>query len=171
MWQQVHLLCPQADPAEMLMDFELAAINSFQHTWPAAMVNGCLFHLTQNLWRKVLGAGMQDEYSQDQELAIRVRQIQALASVPDLFAEAAAQLPTPEANDLTQYFERTYIGQTLPGGGYQQTLFPIGMWNHHLETAFGLPRQRMQWKHGIAASTQLSGVIIPTFGIYLCSEA
>ena len=42
MWQQVQLLCPQADPAEMLMDFELAAINSFQHTWPAAMVKVAL---------------------------------------------------------------------------------------------------------------------------------
>ena len=65
MWEQVQLLCPQADPAEMLMDFELAAINSF-------------FHLTQNLWRRVQAAGMQAEYSQDQELAIRIRLIPAL---------------------------------------------------------------------------------------------
>ena len=42
MWQQVQLLCPQADLAEMLMDFELAAINSFQHTWPAATVKVAL---------------------------------------------------------------------------------------------------------------------------------
>ena len=88
---------------------------------------------------------MQAEYSQDQELAIRIRQIPALAfadphEVPDLFAEVAAQLPTPEANDLIQYFERTYIGRTLPGGAYQQALFPIDMWNHHFDTAFGLPR-------------------------------
>ena len=69
MWQQVQLLCPQANPAE------LAAINSFRHTWPAAMVKGCFFHLTRNLWRKVQAAGMQAEYSQDQELAIRIRQI------------------------------------------------------------------------------------------------
>ena len=51
MWQQVQLLCPQADPAEMLVDFEMAAINSFQHTWPAASCygEGFFFHLTQNL--------------------------------------------------------------------------------------------------------------------------
>ena len=29
MWQNVQLLCPQADPSEMLLDFEKAAINSF----------------------------------------------------------------------------------------------------------------------------------------------
>ena len=38
MWQQVQLLCPEAAPAEMLMDFEKAAINSFKHTWPGSMV-------------------------------------------------------------------------------------------------------------------------------------
>ena len=145
MWQQVQLLCPQADPAEMLMDFELAAINSFQHMWPAAMVKGRFFNLTQNLWRKVQAAGMQAEYSQDEELAIRIRQIPALAfaaphEVPELFVEVEVQLPTPEANDLIQYFERTYIRRTLPGGAHQQALFPIDMWNHHFDTAFGLPR-------------------------------
>ena len=145
MWEQVKLLCPQAEPAEMLMDFELAAINSFQNTWPAAVVKGCFFHLTQNIWRKVQAVGMQAEYSQDQELAIRIRQIPALAfaaphEVPALFDEVAALLPTPQANGLIQYFERTYIGRTLPGGGYQQALFPTEMWNHHFDTAFGLPR-------------------------------
>ena len=138
MWQQVQLLCPQADPAEILMDFQLAVINSFQHTWPADMVKGCFFHLRQDLWCKVQVAGMQAVYSQHQELAIRIRQIPALAfaalhEVPDLFAEVAAQLPTPEA-------KRTYIGRTLPGGGYQQALFPIDMWNYYFHTGFGLPR-------------------------------
>ena len=52
----------------------------------------------------------------------------------------AAHLPTPEADDIIQYFERTYIGRTLPGGAYQQALFPISMWNYHFDTAFGLPR-------------------------------
>ena len=107
------------------MDFEMAAINSFQHTWPAAMVEGCFFHLTQNLGARCRQQGMQAEYSQDQELAIRIRQIPALAlaaphEVPDLLAEVAAQLPTPEANDLIQYFERTYIGRTLPGGAHHR---------------------------------------------------
>ena len=145
MWEQVQLLCPQADPAEMLMDFELAAINSFEHTWPGAVVKGCFFHLTQNLWRRVQAAGMQAEYSQDQELAIRIRLIPALAfaaphEVPDLFNEVAAQLPTPAADGLMEYFERTYVGRILPGGTYQQPLFPVEMWNHHFDTAFGLPR-------------------------------
>ena len=109
------------------------------------MVKGCFFHLTQNPWRKVGAAGMQAEHSQDEELAITIRQIPALAfatphEVPELFAEVAVQLRTPEGNDMIHYFERAYIGRRLPSGAHQQTLFPIDMWNHHFDTAFGLPR-------------------------------
>ena len=88
---------------------------------------------------------MQVEHSQDEELAIHIRMIPALAfaaphEVCGLFAEVAAQLPTPEADGLIQYFERTYIGRTLPGGAYQRALFPIGMWNHHFDTVYRFPR-------------------------------
>ena len=47
--------------------------------------------------------------------------------VPNLFAEVVSQLPTPQADQLIENFERTYIGRTLPGGAYQQPLFPIGI--------------------------------------------
>ena len=145
MWEQIQILCPQANPAEMLMDFEKAAINSFERRWPTSVVKGCFFHLTQNIWRKVQAGGMQIRYSQDGELAIRIRMIAALAfaaphEVASLFADVAGQLPTPETDDLIGYFERTYIGRTLPGGAYRPALFPINMWNHHFDTALGLPR-------------------------------
>ena len=145
MWHNVQMLCPQSDPSEMLLDFEKAAINSFEHTWPNCMVKGCFFHLSQNIWRKVQAVGMQGLYSQDQELAIWIRMIPPLAyaaphEVPDMFAEVAAQLPMPQADGLIQYFEKTYVGRTLPGGAYQHPLFPIGMWNHHFNTTVGQPR-------------------------------
>ena len=103
MWQQIQLLCPLANPAEILMDFEKAAINSFELTWPGSVVKGCFFHLTQNIWRKVQAVGLQAAYSEDEELAIRIRMISALAfaapfEVQALFEEVAAQLPTPEAD-------------------------------------------------------------------------
>ena len=60
--------------------------------------------------------------------------------VPNLFAEVASQLPTPETDPLIEYFERTYIGRMLSGGAFQQPLFPISIWNHQFETVFGLPR-------------------------------
>ena len=112
MWDQIRLLCPLAQPREMLLDFEKAAINSFEEMWPDTLVK--CFHLTQNVWRKVQGAGLQAAYSQDEELAMRIRQLPALAfaplqDVPGLFAAVAALLPMPEATELVLYFERGLV--------------------------------------------------------------
>ena len=129
----------------MIMDFEKAALNSFEQVWPDTFLKCCFFHLTQNIWRKVQSEGLQSDYNQDEELAIRIRMLPALAfaaphEVPHLFEDVVQQLPTPQATGLILYFEKTYIGRTLPGGTYQEALFPIEMWNHHFDTPFGLPR-------------------------------
>ena len=70
MWEQIRTLCPLVQPREMLLDFEKAAINSFEEVWPDALVRCCFFHLTQNVWRKVQAAGMQADYNHDEELAM-----------------------------------------------------------------------------------------------------
>ena len=59
MWQQIHLLCPTAQPTHMIMDFELAAINSFKLEWSLTSVKGCFFHPTQNFWGKIQEIGLQ----------------------------------------------------------------------------------------------------------------
>ena len=60
--------------------------------------------------------------------------------IHELFAKVAQQLPTAQATELVLYFERTYIGRTLPGGTHQAPLFPLNLWNYYYETPFGLPR-------------------------------
>ena len=142
MWKQIHPLCPQAHSLYMLMDFEKASINSFQQLWPNTQVKDCFFHLTQNVWRKVQGVGLQARYSQDAELVISIRLLPTLAfappdGVPQLFALVAEQLDIPESRDLILYFENTYIGRVLPGGS--SPLFPsqCGV-TYYLETPFGL---------------------------------
>ena len=46
----------------------------------------------------------------------------------------------PMAEGLVLYFERTYVGRVLPGGTFQQPIFPIEMWNCHFEVLAGFPR-------------------------------
>ena len=145
MWEQINILCPAAQPTHMIMDFELAAISSFELEWPLTNVKGCFFHLTQNLWRKIQSLGLQSDYMNDQDLAIRLRMLPALAfaspfDVLELFPQVIEGLNIPEGTELALYYEQTYVGRTLPGGGQILPLFPIRMWNHHHEAPIGIPR-------------------------------
>ncbi|KAI6658759.1 hypothetical protein LOD99_15083 [Oopsacas minuta] len=45
-----------------------------------------------------------------------------------------------EIGELVDYFERTYIGRTLATGYHVAATIPIGLWNYHFSTSFGLPR-------------------------------
>ena len=103
------------------------------------------FQLTQNIWRKVQAEGLQEEYNTDEEFALRIRYLPALAfvspfDVREYFEAVFEELPMPAAQGLVLYFERTYIGRILPGGTQQEPIFPIEMWNHHHEVPQGIPR-------------------------------
>ena len=37
----------------LIVDYEKAGINSFQHFWSTTNIKCCFFHFTQNIWRKV----------------------------------------------------------------------------------------------------------------------
>jgi transposase-like protein len=41
------------DPDDVMIDYERAAMNAIQTTFPNADVKGCFFHLAQNVYRKV----------------------------------------------------------------------------------------------------------------------
>ncbi|KAI6659606.1 hypothetical protein LOD99_14529 [Oopsacas minuta] len=92
-WEQIHLLCPLVQPEQILLHFEKGAINSFEHVWPNTVVKCCFLHPTQNTWRHV-----QSAYTHDEELAMRIRKIPALAfarpaDVPKLFEQVAWTSP------------------------------------------------------------------------------
>ena len=44
-------LAPNCRPEKMLLDFEQAALQSFQKTFPEAHLSGCFFHLSQSYMR------------------------------------------------------------------------------------------------------------------------
>ena len=86
-----------------------------KQVWPATQVKCCFFHLTQNIWRKVHAEGLQAAYNQDEELALCIRLLPALAfaspfDVLEVFGDVVQELPMPQATGLVLYFEKTYIG-------------------------------------------------------------
>ena len=145
MWGKIQDLCIDSQPTHIIIDFEKAVINSFQHVWQSTIVKCCFFHLTQSIWRKVQAEGLQANYNNDEELALKIRYLPALAFVAPLdvreyFEAEIEHLPTTISQGLVLYFEHTYIGRTLPGGFHQEPLFPIEMWNQHNEVIQGIPR-------------------------------
>ena len=45
MWEQIQILCHDALPTHLIVDFEKAVINSFQHFWPTTNIKGCFFQI------------------------------------------------------------------------------------------------------------------------------
>ena len=91
MWDKVRDLCPTACPTHLIVDFEIASINTFSQYSLTTKVQGCLFHICQNIWRKVQRLGLAARYSlQDVDFAMKVRMLPALAfatltDIPELF--------------------------------------------------------------------------------------
>ena len=104
------------NPSTILFDFEIAAINAASETFPDADTSGCFFHLKSNVWKKIQALGLQDHYNYDDQFALHLRMITALAFVPpDVFERLSDLIRLQygeEADELLDYFESTYIGST-----------------------------------------------------------
>ena len=57
-------LAPNCRPEKILLDFEQAALQSFQKTFPEAHLSGCFFHLSQSYMRKINELGLKVHISQ-----------------------------------------------------------------------------------------------------------
>jgi hypothetical protein len=51
MVNEIIQLAPAWQPQRVMMDFEKATINVFNHTFPAVELSGCYFHFCQNVLR------------------------------------------------------------------------------------------------------------------------
>ncbi|CAN7942588.1 unnamed protein product [Ixodes hexagonus] len=121
---------------------------------------GVFFHLCQAVYRKVCKLGFQTHYGSDEDFAVLVRMLPALAflppaEVPEAFEDLVALFP-PEAMPFALYFEDTYIGRRRRNG-LLSAIFPTSVWSVHRSVTEGLPR-RTQPKHGTAASRLISTV-------------
>ncbi|XP_040072635.1 uncharacterized protein LOC115320242 [Ixodes scapularis] len=80
-------------------DFEIAAMNAVQDLIPSARIQGCLFHLSQSVYRRVCASGLQSTYNTQEDFAVLMRMFPSLAFLP------TAEIP--EAfQDLLESFRR-----------------------------------------------------------------
>lgn len=143
---------PLLQPKRVMIDFEMAAIQSIKKSFPETEVNCCHFHLTKNIWKKIQEFGLQTPYGNDVEFAVHLRMLAALAFVPvhkvvegyeaivslEFFSEKEGDETSIGKQRLLDYFESNYIGS--PGrtqGTRKPARFPIPLWNMFNITILG----------------------------------
>jgi hypothetical protein len=124
---------PALRPATVTLDFEKAAINVFHESFPDAAVNGCFYHLSQSVYRKVQTSALQERYAWDEAFSLAVRLLPALAFVPpehavDAFERVQENLPA-EAEPISDYFEDTYIVPLRRANQRGKPQFDTELWN------------------------------------------
>ena len=108
-------LYPDLTPATMLCDFEKAFQNAFSSVFVGTQISGCFFHLAQCIWRKIQTLHLTQIYVSDERIRRHCKMLVALAFVPaddvcDVFESLQDVMP-PELEELTNYFEDTWIGR------------------------------------------------------------
>ncbi|KAL3088955.1 hypothetical protein niasHS_009629 [Heterodera schachtii] len=107
-------------PARIISDFETATIRAMRETFPAAQLTGCLFHMSQAVFRKWREMGLAELYANDEEQGEGARnsfrKLLALALIPEQHVRRGFALIVNHAPDglsaFFGYFARVYVGLT-----------------------------------------------------------
>jgi hypothetical protein len=124
---------PALRPATVTLDFEKAAINAFHESFPDAAIDGCFYHLSQSVYRKVQTSALQEQYAWNEAFSLAIRLLPALAFVPpehviDAFERVQENLPA-EAEPIGDYFEDTYIVRLRRANQRGKPPFDIELWS------------------------------------------
>ena len=65
LFNHARILTRNANPVSINMDYERAAINSANDTFPEAEISCCFFHLSQNIYKRAQSNGRADVYRND----------------------------------------------------------------------------------------------------------
>ena len=138
----------QLAPQFILSDFEKAAINASSTEFQTTTNKGCFFHLCQNIWRKIQSCGLSVLYGQDENFCLLMRQIAALAflpnaEIPEAFGELKNILP-PTAEEVVTWFEENYVNGRLRHINRREVrvppLFQPQLWSVYDNEINGIPR-------------------------------
>eukprot|EP00794_Sanderia_malayensis_P015371 gene15371-biopygen12796 len=108
----MQLLGSNISIEQAVLDFEAAAWKGCRKVL-TSNIQGCSFHLTQAIWRKVQNIGLATSYKNDPAVHNFIRSIMALPFLPaehiaPAFEQLKKRATTPLA-DLVQYVEQTWI--------------------------------------------------------------
>ena len=132
-------------PRRLMTDFEKGIINACSDVFPDATINGCFFHMSQSVYRKIQNTGLQDLYNSiDREAKIFTHMLNALAflpvdEVPKVFVLLKEEAPK-DLDVIVTYFEEYYVvGRPARGRGRGRIRavpprYPPSFWNVYIAT-------------------------------------
>ena len=65
-------------PVSVMMDFEMASINSVEDNFPETEIKGCFFSFSQAIYRKILELGYAVQYRENKDFTLSIRLLAAL---------------------------------------------------------------------------------------------
>ncbi len=120
----------------------MANFKAIKEIFPKTNINGCFFHLTQNLWKHVQEEKKVKELNKVGNLYNLFRSLQYLAFVPISDVKRVyihiKQKYTKYVKTL-KYFEKYYAGK-ITRANRKPPVFAIEMWNCHERVLGGSPR-------------------------------
>ena len=124
-------MLPNLNPRIIICDFEKANLNAVRSNFLRALIQGCYFHFSQCIWRKIGELGLKTSYINDTNVNMYCRSLLALAFMPlnDVrmtFEELSIDQRRPNClNPLYQYFVNTFLGDNY---GFNEPMFPYDYW-------------------------------------------
>jgi len=109
----------------IVMDFEHAVWKSVKEIFPNVHIQGCLFHWTQSLYRKIQDIGLQTFYHEKKDVFLFCRKLMALPFLPaelieKTFDEMNHPDCAPQLKELLKYLDDQWI---------RNPHFPIKNWS------------------------------------------
>ena len=120
-WMVVTYPCPRYgckwDPYScvlFVMDFEWAMWDAAASIFSDTIRQGCSFHFSQAIWRKVQDLGLVVPYNSSEVVRDLVHQLMALPFIPaehvqKLYEDMERRTPEGPCQDLLQYFHNTWM--------------------------------------------------------------
>ncbi|XP_069474256.1 uncharacterized protein [Ambystoma mexicanum] len=148
-YSKIKETAPESNPETIIMDYESAQIGGFSTVYRETRVQGCFFHFTQSVWRKIQKLGLGTKYTEDSCYQFNIKKLFALAFVQEnyvidfyehLIDSDYYKNHEEDNTNLLDYFENTWIGQLTRSGNRRRPKYQIQLWNCYQATLDNTPR-------------------------------
>ena len=93
---EIANMIPQLNPTNAMSDWEQGARNALKQQYPTTRMNGCWFHYTQAIWRRIQKAGLAHEFQVTKVFSSFMRNIMGIPFLPpDLIKPTYSLLQIP----------------------------------------------------------------------------